>query len=760
VKNRGWTVLVLGLAAPSMGAFADDALGLVPRPATVRRLEGSLSLPAGAPIVASGAGVGATADLLRTMAERLAGLRLGPTRDRAEGHHIELALDPSLPQRLGDEGYRLTVDPRSARVAARGAAGLFYGAETLLQLLPAPGAGPVRAAAIPHVEIEDAPRFGWRSMHLDVSRHFFAPSFVRRVIDALALHKVNTLHWHLTDDQGFRLEIRRHPKLTSMGAWREGTGTEPWSYEVKPATADRPRYGGYYTQDEVREIVAYAAARHVTIVPEIEMPGHSWAALLAYPELSCKGVPWTKPADVPFEFSDPFCAGNDATFALLEDVLAEVMELFPSSFIHLGGDEAKKTPWAGCPRCQARMKAEGLAGVQDLQSWFMKRVGRFVAARGRRVIGWDEILEGGLPAGAAVMSWRGEEGGVAAARLGHDVVMTTSSHLYFNAPQWPAGGESIDLDKVYAYDPLPAALTPDEQRRVLGVGACLWSEELYSEELAEAHLLPRLAALAEIAWSPAEGKDAAGFRGRIATHLGRLRRAGYAPFVEPPSGLEDRMFLGEARLDMRAPFPGGRIHYTLDGSEPTLESAIYDEPLELREATTVKAVFHLSDGLTSQGAVGRYRPAVVCPAVEATARQRGLRLSVFEGRIVSLETFDRLRHRSDAIVEAVGIPDGVPEDAFGLELAGLLHAPKTGVYRFYLASDDGSRLFIDDALVIDHDGTHAATEKTGEAALAEGWHRVRLLFFEGLYGQELKLEWEGPGLPRQAIAPDRLAHIP
>jgi hexosaminidase len=376
---------------------------------------------------------------------------------------------------------------------------------------------------VPRVEIRDAPRFAWRGMHLDVGRHFFPVEFVKKYIDLLALHRMNTFHWHLTEDQGWRIEIQRYPRLAEVGGCRAETMVEKnWD----PFVGDGTRHCGYYTQEEVREVVAYAAERHVTVVPEIEMPGHSRAALAAYPELAC--------TEGTFEvatrwgvFEDIYCPSEE-TFTFLENVLTEVMDLFPSRYIHIGGDEAPKPRWSRSPVAQEIIRREGLADVHELQSWFIRRIQTFLASHGRRLVGWDEILEGGLAPDATVMSWRGMGGGIEAAEQGRDVVMTPSSHVYFDYYQGPEDEEPLaiggftPLDTVYAFEPVPEELDPRHAHHVLGAQANVWTEYMKTPDHVEYMALPRMAALAEVVWSPREARDAESFLARLEAHLARL----------------------------------------------------------------------------------------------------------------------------------------------------------------------------------------------------------------------------------------------
>jgi hexosaminidase len=412
--------------------------------------------------------------------------------------------------------YHMVVNAEGVDIFSTSASGLFYGTQSLMQLI----VQEKKDWQVPYLTLTDFPRFSWRGLHLDVSRHFFPVDFVKRYIDLMARYKFNTFHWHLTEDQGWRIEIKKYPKLQEVAAYRKETLIG--HYSAQPHQFDGQRYGGYYTQEEIKEVVAYAAERFVTIVPEIEMPGHALAALSAYPHLGCTGGPY-ETATLWGVFDDVYCAGKESTFTFLEDVLDEVIELFPGQYIHIGGDECPKTRWKECAQCQKRMKVEGLSDEHELQSYFIQRIEKYLNARGKKIIGWDEILEGGLAPNAAVMSWRGEEGGIAAAKAGHDVVMTPGFALYFDHYQGDPQNEPVaiggntPLKKVYSYEPIPASLAQDEQRFILGAQANVWTEYIKTPEHVEYMTYPRALALAEVVWSPKEARDWTSFVNRL-TH--------------------------------------------------------------------------------------------------------------------------------------------------------------------------------------------------------------------------------------------------
>jgi hexosaminidase len=500
------------------------SLAIIPRPSSITPGAGTYTLSRETVIVADTQTQAIGTALAEALAPALGFTLPVQPEVPADTSLLVLTIDPAL-TRLGGEGYRLGITPQQITIAGT-AAGVFYGAQTLRQVLPTDlfSTTPIsRAWTIPAVVIEDAPRFPWRGFMLDTARHFFPKEQVRRLIDLLALHKLNRLHLHLTDDQGWRVEIKKYPKLTSVGGWRKGTVI---GHARKPQGFDGTRYGGFYTQDDLRELVAYAAARHITIVPEIDMPGHAQAAIAAYPELGVTeeqievGTSW---GIFPHLF-----APTQPAIQMLQEVLKELLDLFPGPYVHVGGDEAIKDQWKASPQVQARMQELGIHDEEALQHWFISQMGDFLTQHGRHLIGWDEILEGGLPERAIVMSWRGIEGGITAARAGHDVIIAPTSHCYFDYYQSKEPGEPLaiggylPLEKVYAFDPVPAALSPDEAAHVLGMQAALWSEYITTPDHLEYMAFPRTIALAEVAWSAPEQRDFADFLQRLGTHETRL----------------------------------------------------------------------------------------------------------------------------------------------------------------------------------------------------------------------------------------------
>ncbi len=525
--------MIFALAQQAVSAGVPDQSGaspdLIPKPAFMERQPGSFSITDATQVLVEAANpeVRAVGVYLAEVLHRATGWSVevnevsGPETGRNAIVLTTAGADPSL----GEEGYELSISPALVQLCAPRPRGLFLGVQTVRQLLP-PEAGTPSAheaaktevLALPCVHVKDKPRYQWRGMLLDCCRHFMTKEFVKRYIDLLAYHKMNVLHWHLTEDQGWRIEIKKYPKLTEIGAWR-GEGDD--------------RYGGFYTQEDIKEIVEYAASRYVTIVPEIELPGHSMAALASYPELGCTGQGYEVGTQWGV-YDDVFCAGNDRVFDFLEDVLSEVVELFPSQYIHIGGDECPKARWKECPKCQVRIKAEGLGDEDELQSYFIQRIERFLSSKGRRLIGWDEILEGGLAPNATVQSWRGMDGAIAAATAGHDVISSPLSHCYLDyaqsrGPGEPTSGGYIPLELCYEFEPTPAELTPQQARHVLGLEGNMWSERAPQERV-DRQVFPRLCALAEVAWSPKEARDWDDFSARLKTHYRRLDALGVTYF--------------------------------------------------------------------------------------------------------------------------------------------------------------------------------------------------------------------------------------
>lgn len=558
------------------------------------------------------------------------------------------------------EGYQLNVSTQQIELLAHDAGGIINGIQTLRQLWQEAGNKSLTIAAC---AIKDYPRFAYRGMGLDVSRHMFPVSFIKKYIDLLALYKLNTFHWHLTDDQGWRIEIKKYPRLQTVAAFRSETiiGHKKQS----PHRFDGKRYGGYYTQQEAKDIVQYAAQRNITVIPEIEMPGHALAALAAYPNLGCTGGPY-KTATFWGVFEDVYCAGNDSTFIFLQNVLDEVMAIFPSPKIHIGGDECPKIRWEHCPKCQRRMKELNLKDEHDLQSYFVQRIERYLNSKGRNIIGWDEILEGGLAPNATVMSWRGEAGGIAAAKQQHDVIMTPESHFYFDyyqslyAAEPIAAGGYTRLEKVYGYEPAATGLDSSLTHFIKGIEGQAWSEYFTSTSQAEYMIFPRMLALAEVAWSPAKGKNYDSFLKRLRQQQTMLKKLDVhaADVFDEINYSSVPTADGTVEVDLQSSLPGMEIRYTTDGSPPGMNSRLYKNTVAIhktcvlnailiKDKKPVKRVFHQT--FTIHKAIGagiilnnegeaRFNllPATLVNGVEGTDRYNDMQWMGFAGKDVEV----------------------------------------------------------------------------------------------------------------------------
>ncbi len=568
-----------------------EAINVIPQPSHIQRDEGHFTITKRTVVYAGGEEILRTVGFLNDRLSSVSGFTLKTSDVDFTQNEGIFFLDAGLPS----EAYALHVEPSRIVIEYGDGAGAFYGLQTLFQLMDtdifASSRQSRRIWDVPCCSIEDSPRFSYRGMHLDCCLHFFDMDFLKRYIDLMALHKVNRFHWHLTEDQGWRLEIKKYPLLTEKGQWRKETVIGSLSsgiYDGKP-------YGGYYTQEQVRELVAYAAERYVTIIPEIEMPGHALAAISCYPSLSCGLEEHYETATRWGIFRQVYCP-KEETFAFLEDVLDEVMELFPSKLIHIGGDECPKTSWKQCAHCRALIKKLGLRDEFELQSWFIQRIEKYVNSKGREIIGWDEILQGGLAPNAKVMSWLGEEGGIKAAKQHHYAVMAPYPKYYLDYWQGDPDSEPLAmggptmLRTMYEYDPVPDSLTLEEQRYIMGVEGCVWTEYMPTPQRVEYMAWPRMCAIAESGWTTAE-KDWDGFTRRLEAHFARLDRLGvgacrnfFSPYIEFH---KDTAY--DKVVTITADLPDVQIRYTLDGSVPGPDSALYEIPFVINRSQTVSA---------------------------------------------------------------------------------------------------------------------------------------------------------------------------
>lgn len=664
--------------------------------------------------------------------------------EQEKKNSISLLLDEKL--QVNNEGYTLDIAKDNIVIKAKTAQGLFYGMQTFLQLLPAEVESKSLVSKIawtvPEVSITDEPRFGYRGIMLDPCRHFIPIENIKKQLDVLALFKINRFHWHLTEDQGWRIEIKKYPKLTEIGSKRiEGEGNE---------------YGGFYTQEQIKEVVAYAAERFITIVPEIELPGHELAAIAAYPELSCKSEP-ISPRIIWGVEDVVMCAGKEETFEFLENVITEVAALFPGEYFHIGGDECPKTSWKNCPLCQKRIREEGLKGDKEhsaeerLQSYFVQRIEKVLAKCGKKMIGWDEILEGGLAPTATVMSWRGEAGGIAAANMNHDVIMTPGGNgMYLDHYQGDpkiepvAIGGYTTLEKTYSYNPTPDTLVATGKAHyVQGVQCNIWTEYMYNTDLMEYRIYPRILALSEIAWTKLENKDYKDFERRLDNALVRLDKHEINYHIPQPEQLNGSCnfvaFTDKATLIFKTTRPI-KVVYTTDGSEPTPESAFYEKPIEFTESGVLKIRSVLPSGKMSKTREITVEKQTLAPAKEVIKKTPGLQMKVTYGHFLDsskLEGITDWRNRTIKSLREITQFEKTDESMRNIKqyaaiATGYVDIPEDAVYYF---SSDNEEVWIDGQLLISNKGeTKRFSRNDKSVALAKGPHEIKVVFLGHIIG--------------------------
>ncbi len=669
--------------------------------------------------------------------------------DSAATADIELSINPTLDMK--SESYTLVVTPERVTVVGKDAAGLFYGMQSFMQLLPAEIESTEKIGNIewsaPSVEISDSPRFDYRGVMLDVCRHFMPVEFIKKQLDVMAMFKINRMHWHLTEDQAWRIEIKKYPLLTEIGSKRiEGEGVE---------------YGGFYTQEQVKDIVAYAAERQITIVPEFELPGHELAAIAAYPELSCKGEP-TSPRIVWGVEDVVMCPGKESTFEFLENIIAEIVPLFPGEYFHIGGDECPKSSWTKCPLCQKRIKDEklttkdGHSSEERLQSYVIRRIDKVLQSHNKKLIGWDEILEGGLSPNASVMSWRGESGGIAAANMGHSVVMTPSSGgLYIDHYQGDSkveptaiGGYST-LEKIYSYNPTPKELVESgKEHFVMGVQANLWTEYMYTTDIMEYRLYPRILALAEVGWSPLDKKDFKEFSRRVNNAYVRLDYHDinyHIPQPEQPNGSVNFVaFADSVAMEFTTTRPIKMV-YTLNGDAPTSSSTEYTKPIVIKKSTTLKIASVLLSGKLSPIRTITVEKQSYAPATVVENPVTGLLTQRREGMFLNKEEFEKerakrgvadisplrvLKNWRELVVPGSNAMRNIKQAV--TVTVGYIDIPQDGVYFFYSNNDE---VWIGDKLIVNNDNAVKRYSRNGGSiALAKGLHPITVLFLGNIIG--------------------------
>jgi len=739
---------------------ADELISIVPQPMNIKKVGSHFILNKNSKIVAKPKSIN-VADYLARKLRTVTGFPLPIITDNKKQINkniIIFAIDKTASD--DKEGYKLNVKSDYVKITAPTQTGLFYGTQSLLQLFPAEVVTDKLQTKIkwqiPGVQINDKPRFKWRGLHLDVGRHFFTVQEVKQFLDTMALYKYNTFHWHLTEDQGWRIEIKKYPKLTQIGSIRKSSPIP--EHREK---ADNKTYSGFYTQNEIREVVAYAKKLHITIVPEIEMPGHSQAAVAAYPWLGNTN----NKVEVRTTWGVSMYTYNleERTFQFLQDVLDEVMELFPSKYIHIGGDEAPKQQWLNSKNAMAKMKKEGLKNAHELQSYFIKRIENYLNAHGRYLIGWDEILEGGLAPNAAVMSWRSEEGGTIAANSRHYAVMTPGEYCYFdlyqaldNKYEPPAMGGCVTLEKVYSYNPIPKAVKKENEKFILGAQGNLWTEFIPNFKQLQYQAFPRALALAEVVWSNQNKKNWKQFKKRMIKQYKRLELLQINYRLDSPEPEFNSFLFKKLAIIKFINIPKDMvIHYTTDGTKPTKQSAIYNNPIKIDKSCLIKAIYQKDNGrISSPTTVRCVKQKFTVP----TDLTNGWICHYAKGTFSKVPDFSTLKNVKKTVVKTYDINHASTKDLFTLGYFGWIKIPKDGIYCFSTASDDGSIMTLAGGIIIDNDGLHSYNEEKIKIALKAGYYPIHIGYIERGGGERLDVFMQGPNMPKQTLPEKLLFH--
>ena len=733
----------------------DPNLGIIPAPQDITIKEGYFIIKANTAIQYETEADRKIAEVFQALVREKEGFQLPVAKNFAKAPESVIIFNTNETKEGLEEAYQLSVNQNNITLNGQ-EKGVFYAMQTLSQLYLTN----LENHKIPQCDIKDQPRYAYRGLHLDVGRHFFSVNIIKKYIDLMANYKLNNFHWHLTEDQGWRIEIKKYPKLTQIGSLRAQTLIGNY-HDRMPQWFDGEPYGGFYTQEEIKEVVAYAETKYINVIPEIEMPGHSMAALAAYPELGCGDHPGPyQTAEKWGVFPDIYCAGKDQTFVFLEDVLTEVMELFPSKYIHIGGDEAPKTIWKTCPFCQKRIKDQKLKNEDGLQSYFIHRIEKFVNSKGRSIIGWDEILEGGLAPNATVMSWRGVAGGISAAQQKHLVIMSPSSngvyldHTQGRSDQEPVGiGGDGRIAKIYAYNPTPNTLTPEQQNYILGVQANMWTEYITTENKLNYMLYPRVYAVAEIGWTNLNRKDFKNFNeSRVPMHLGLLDKSTTFYRVPEVIGAKDTTINVKDSLsfDFKPSVFGAKVYYTIDGYIPNETTNLYMQPFTVRvpkgQNRPIKSIVITPSGkrsaITTTLLVNR--DTLNADTLIKIKNAGTLKYYYVPGKFSNTLAIDTNLATQKGLVNQISFQKISGKDReYGLIFIGFVKVNENATFEFSLNSDDGSKLYIDDQLIIDNDGKHARFERAAAVALQSGYHKIKVAYFDDGPGATLQVYVKG-----------------
>jgi len=667
---------------------------------------------------------------------------------------------------LSHEAYELKVTPNEIIIKASGAAGYFYGVQTLRQLLPVEIESTIVTKTdwfVPSVTIKDEPRFAWRGMQMDFSRHFFSVENVKTFLDYMVLYKLNTYHMHLTDDQGWRVEIKKHPLLTEKGAWRIESSHDKYCKELAKTDPSfiideqhyhskdgQQMYGGFFTQKQIKEIITYASERNIEVIPEIDMPGHFKSAIDNYPFLSC-----TNEAGWGDHFSVPACLGKETSYEFAKNILSEIAELFPSEYIHIGGDEVNIKSWKKCPNCQKTIEKNNLKNEQELQSFFNRDIEKFLHSKGKRLTGWDEIVEGGLSNDATIMWWRNwaPKARYIAANNGSNMIICPDFEYYFDFTN-----EATPLSKVYNYEPVPENFTKKQEAHVLGVQANLWAERIPNFKRLQYQTFPRLLALAETGWTSKKDRNFDDFQQRVDTQYNRLDQLNINYYIPSVKGLSDKIvFLETTTITLESPLENMEIYYSLDGTKPTKQSTRYSKPLTISENTTLKTIAFRGN-VASEIKTAKvekqsyYEPVSVQPTKGSLKQWSALK------KFTIVEDVKLTNNSNYKLVNAINLEEFEGIEHVSLVFKGYFMAEEDGLFEFSTKSDDGSLLYISDKLVVDNGGNHAAILRSGMVALKKGWHPITIKYHQGGGGSELTVSFKSPTNEQKVLTNNYLGY--
>lgn len=713
---------------------------IIPQPVELTVNKGCFELNQNVTITYADPSLEGAATYLQTVLSESIGAVLPLSQNDSGKNGVFINVDETL---SASDAYKLTVTADGIRISGANPKSAMLGIQTLRQLIPMKAT--TASVKVQSVDIYDEPLWGWRGMMLDVARHFHNKDEVKKFLDIMAMYKFNKFHWHLTDDQGWRIEIKKYPLLTEKGGWRQfnkhdlgclkyaETQSNTDYLLQKDKLRNENEYGGYYTQEEIKEVVAYAAMLGIDVIPEIDMPGHFSAAIQEYPNLACfDKAGWGE------IFSAPICPGKNTTLEFCKDVYAEVFELFPYEYVHLGADEVEKHNWKKCPNCQKRIKENKLKDEKELQSWFVHQMEDYFIANNKKMIGWDEILEGGMSETATMMWWRtwAKDAVHRATAQGNEVILTPNSHFYFDYQQHPT-----TLRALYEFQPLPANLTAEQKQLIKGIQANVWEEWIPSIKRMEYMTMPRMLALSELAWSKEEGRNWDNFLQRLVAHFERMDVMGinYRP-LDLVGIHTNNVFVGQTTVVWNHPLAHIAIHYTTDGSVPTKESTLYTGPFDINETTDFTIRFFRPDGSAADIVKTSYRKEEYAAGQEPGNKQPGLICEWHEGVVNKCAKIEELPVKEQFIIDNISIPSGVTNHKQAMKYHGFLKIEKEGIYTFTLGSDDGSMFYINNEVVVDNDGAHGPVTLAGQKALSVGYHPFVLYYFDMNNGGFVKLQ--------------------